>query len=206
VPSGGPTPIPGTNVGAGTGSIGGVLLEGFYMNCPSSSGAWWWDHLQAQATTWARAGFTAVWIPCALKGASGGVSTGYDPFDDYDLGSKDQRGTIPTHYGTRQGLERLCAVLHANGLQVYEDIVDTHRDGDPGNFSYRYVDALGNPGGGRFPKSAGYFFSQRAHGHDDPRPGRHARRPVDHADDGPPLDDGPGRDVVLFRLRYETVR
>ena len=135
------------------------MMEGFYIDCPSGGSYQdWWDHLSAQANTLALDGFSALWIPCALKGASGGYSSGYDPFDDYDLGDKNQMGTIPTHYGTRQQLERTCAMLHANGIQVYEDIVDTHRNGDSGNYSFQYINAYGTANTGRFAKGPSDFY------------------------------------------------
>src|SRR5690242_4617722 len=73
-----------------------VLIQGFYWDVPSPSAGngsadWWWDHLAARANALRQAGFTGVWIPPVLKGASGGYSVGYDPFDDYDLGSKLQK-------------------------------------------------------------------------------------------------------------------
>lgn len=141
-----------------TGSQAGVLLQGFYWDVPSpaagnSSAPWWWDHLGGQANALASAGFSAVWIPPVLKGAAGGYSDGYDPFDDYDIGSKNQEGTITTRYGTRQKLEKCCAMMRANGLDIYCDIVDNHRDGDPGNYQFSYIDAYGNAGLGRFGKS-----------------------------------------------------
>ncbi len=139
-------------------SQAGVLLQGFYWDVPSpaagtSSAPWWWDHLGAQANALKLSGFSAVWIPPVLKGAAGGYSDGYDPFDDYDIGSKSQMGTIPTRYGTREQLEKCCAMLRANSLSIYCDIVDNHRDGDPGNYQFSYVDAYGNSGLGRFGKS-----------------------------------------------------
>ena len=136
----------------------GVMMEGFYLNCPSNGSYQdWWDHLAGQTNTFALDGFTAIWIPCALKGASGGYSSGYDPFDDYDLGDKNQMSTVPTHYGTRQQLENCCAMMHANGLQIYEDIVDTHRDG--GSYqAYSYINSYGTASAGRFPKSATDFY------------------------------------------------
>src|SRR5271166_2766510 len=87
----------------------GVLLHAFFrpgdkgVPCPADGdlGAdWWWDHLAKQAHAIRQAGFSAVWLPLVWKGASGIQSIGYDPFDDYDLGAKDQRGTLPTRYGT----------------------------------------------------------------------------------------------------------
>lgn len=134
-----------------------VLLQGFYWDVPSpaagnSSAPWWWDKTGSQANAYRLAGFTGVWIPPVLKGASGGYSDGYDPFDDYDMGSKNQMGTITTRYGTREQLQKCCAMLRANGLEVYADIVDNHRNGDPGNYSFGYLDAYGNANAGRFGK------------------------------------------------------
>lgn len=134
-----------------------VLLQGFYWDVPSPAAGqedapWWWDRLAEQAHELRAAGFTAVWIPPVLKSHSGGYSVGYDPFDDYDLGSKLQMGTLPTRYGTREQLQRACAVMRANGFSIYADLVQNHRNGDDGNFRFVYKDAYGNPAGGRFPK------------------------------------------------------
>ena len=130
----------------------GVLLEGFFFGLNSGPGNFWWDHLASQIHAFATSGFTAIWLPPPLKGSSGGFSNGYDPFDDYDLGSKDQKGTIPTHYGTREALQRCAAMMRANGIDIYIDLVENQRDGDDGQFNFRYQDAFGKPGGGRFPK------------------------------------------------------
>jgi alpha-amylase len=43
--------------------------------------------------------------------------------------------------------------LRANGLDIYLDITDHHRDGDRQPFVFRYVDTLGQPGKGRFLKN-----------------------------------------------------
>jgi alpha-amylase len=153
----------------------GVLLQAFYRRgtrgvpCPLDGDhgtPFWWDHVAAQAHFLREAGFTAVWLPPPLKGNSGVASVGYDPFDDYDLGSKNQKGNVATRYGTREQLARCVAMLRANGLDVYVDIVENHRDGDtgPGEAVFRYADANGHVGdprhedkGGRFPKDPGCF-------------------------------------------------
>ena len=146
----------------------GVLLQGFYFGpgrvagvpSPSDGDAkipFWWDHLAAQAQALAKAGFTAIWLPPPLKGASGPFSSGYDLFDDYDLGSKNQKGTIPTRYGSREQLQRCAAMFRANGIDVYVDLVENQRDGDDGQFNFKYSDALGVAAGGRFSKGPGDF-------------------------------------------------
>src|SRR5271163_2483536 len=150
------------------GWIMGVLLQAFFrpgdngVPCPADGdlGAdWWWDHLAKQAHALRRAGFTAVWLPPVWKGASGIHSVGYDPFDDYDLGSKDQRGTLPTRYGTREQLARCVAMMRANDLDVCVDLVEQHRNGGigPEGKTFHYVDADGRVGGGRFPKRSSNF-------------------------------------------------
>ena len=141
----------------------GVLLQGFFFGPGRVRGVpspldgdhttpFWWDHLATQANAFRRAGFTAIWLPPPLKGASGSFSSGYDVFDDYDLGSKHEKGTVSTRYGTREQLERCVAIMRANGLDVYVDLVENHRDGDDGHFHFEYVDAFGRPGKGRFSK------------------------------------------------------
>jgi len=139
----------------------GVLLQGYFVNVPAPTPEhpdvdFWWDHIAKQAKALREAGFTAVWLPPVCKGASGASSVGFDPFDDYDLGSKNQRGTISTRYGSREKLERCVAILRANGLDVYIDLVENHRDGGD-HKKYRYVDADGKPDGGRFAKNPGDF-------------------------------------------------
>jgi alpha-amylase len=116
-----------------------VLLQGFFFGVESASATDWWDHLAGQAQDLRKAGFSAIWLPPPYKGASGGVSNGYDPFDDYDLGSKDQRVTVPTHYGTREQLQRCAAMMRANGIDVYVDLVENQRDGDDHHFNFVYA-------------------------------------------------------------------
>jgi hypothetical protein len=74
-------------------------------------------------------GVTDVWLPPAYKGASGTQSVGYDTYDLFDLGEFDQKGTVPTKYGTRAALEAACAALREHGLRVIHDVVFDHKMG-----------------------------------------------------------------------------
>jgi Glycosidases len=130
----------------------GVMLQAFHWDAVSGQGPSWWMQLASQSQELSDAGFTSLWIPPVLKGASGGYSRGYDPFDDYDLGSKDQRGTIPTHWGSRWELQRMVAQARANGMQVIIDLNVSHRAGDSGDKKYLYKNAFGQDGKGRFQK------------------------------------------------------
>src|SRR5258705_7527278 len=110
----------------------GVLLQGFFFGPGRIAGVpspldgdyaipFGWDHLATQANALRHAGFTAVWLPPPQKGASGWFSSGYGFFDDYDLGDKNQKGTMPTRYGTREQLQRCAAMMRANGIDIYVD-------------------------------------------------------------------------------------
>jgi len=114
---------------------------------------WWWDHLASQGAAIRRAGYTAVLLPPALKTNAGAFpgADGYGVFDDYDLGNKNQFFSVPTRFGNRERLQRCAAIMRANGLDVYLDIVSHQRDGG-NNFNYRYPGADGKVGVGRFPK------------------------------------------------------
>lgn len=143
----------------------GVLLQAFFQQNdkgPPSPGdgdagsEWWWDYIAGQAHALQQAGFSAIWLPPVTKGASGTESIGYDVFDDYDLGAKNQKGTVPTRYGSREQLQRCAAILRANGIDIYLDIVNHQRDGG-NDFVYTYPGADGTAGAGRFPKCADDF-------------------------------------------------
>jgi alpha-amylase len=142
----------------------GVLLQAFYqigtngVPLPPDGGMTtsWWNHLAGQANAFRQSGFTAIWLPPAMKGGSGKASIGYDVFDDYDIGSKLQKNTNQTRYGSREELTRCVAMMRANGLDVYADLVENQRSGGtgPGGFTFRYAGANGVEGKGRFPKDA----------------------------------------------------
>jgi alpha-amylase len=114
---------------------------------------WWWDHLASQAAAFRAAGFTAILLPPVLKtqsGASPGAD-GYSVFDDYDLGNKNQFFTKPTRFGTRERLQRCTAIMRANRLDIYLDIVMHQWDGG-NDFTYSYPGANSHGGPGRLPK------------------------------------------------------
>jgi glycosidase len=85
-----------------------------------------WNEITAKMPELAEAGYDSIWIPPPTKG-SGGLSVGYDLFDPFDLGSKDQEGTVATFYGTEADLLRLVETAHRFGIRVYLDNVMNHR-------------------------------------------------------------------------------
>ena len=81
-----------------------------------------WNEIAAKMPELAEAGYDSIWIPPPTK-AGGGLSVGYDLFDPFDLGSKDQRGSVSTRYGTEADLIRMIETAHRFGLRVYLDNV-----------------------------------------------------------------------------------
>ncbi len=88
-----------------------------------------WKEIERRIPEVAEAGYTALWLPPPAKGSSGAYSVGYDPFDRFDLGDKDQSGSLPTRYGTKADLLRMIEVAHRFGLRVYLDNVMAHNAG-----------------------------------------------------------------------------
>jgi alpha-amylase len=99
--------------------------------------AFWWDYynnnyherwanyLTELAPRLKAMGVDAVWIPPSSKNRSSGY-VGYAPFDHYDLGDKFQKGNTRTRLGTKDELLRMIAVMHANGIEVIQDVVLNH--------------------------------------------------------------------------------
>lgn len=95
----------------------------------SPDGGKLWPEVADRAESLAAMGITDVWLPPATKGAAGGYSVGYDTYDLFDLGEFDQKGSLPTKYGDRAGLEAAAAALKAQGIGVILDVVFNHKIG-----------------------------------------------------------------------------
>src|SRR5436190_14118224 len=85
-----------------------------------------YDELITKMPEIAEAGYTSLWLPPPTNGGSV-FSVGYDVFDPFDLGDKDQRGTVRTRYGTKAQLLRAVEIAHRFGLRVYFDNIMNHR-------------------------------------------------------------------------------
>jgi alpha-amylase len=131
--------------------VSGVMLQGWYWDQPTTTDRDndWWGHLSELTPQLREMGFTAILMPPPCKAAGGGFSSGYDIYDFYDLGSQDQRGTIPTKWGWKENMLSFISTAHANGIDVYADIVPNHRSGG-GDGGYRYDSLAGSETTGRF--------------------------------------------------------
>src|ERR1700748_3982830 len=76
--------IKNTSPFAAPGPGRGALMQAFYWNTPT--GTSWWGTVNGKIAAWDAAGISAIWLPPATKGQSGGSSMGYDPFDYFDFG------------------------------------------------------------------------------------------------------------------------
>lgn len=113
----------------------GVMMQAFYWDCPRRDGLefQWWNAVRAKVPALAQTGFTSLWLPPVHKAANlGGPSMGYDPYDYYDLGEYDQKGSIPTWFGTKQDLLALIETAHAHGISLIADMVINHNSGADG--------------------------------------------------------------------------
>lgn len=107
-----------------------LIFQDFYWDVVVPDGHTdWWTYTTEQLPALAKAGVTAVWIPDPVKGGVGKSDMGYGPYDYYDLGSKDQKGSVATRFGTKEEFLRFVAVAHANGIRVYSDAVMNQANG-----------------------------------------------------------------------------
>jgi len=104
-----------------------TLLQFFHWYYPE--GGHLWRELTERAEALAQMGVTDVWLPPAAKGAGGAASVGYDTYDLFDLGEFDQKGSVPTRYGTREQLQQAITAARNAGLGVIHDAVLNHKMG-----------------------------------------------------------------------------
>lgn len=85
-----------------------------------------WRDMADKIPELAEAGYSSLWLPPPTKG-SGGLSVGYDLWDPFDIGGRNQRSTVATRYGTEAELLNLVEVAHRFGIRVYFDNIMNHR-------------------------------------------------------------------------------
>ncbi len=143
----------------------GVMMQGFYWDCyhKENLAEKWWDHVKSKVPSLKAAGFTGLWLPPAQK-SDNRLGMGYDPCDYFDLGEFNQRGGIPTGFGTRQQLVDLIQECHNHQMQVYADVVFNHCGGgdlepnpDTGGSDYTHF----APASGKFPRNYCCFNQSR---------------------------------------------
>jgi len=104
-----------------------TIMQYFEWYLPSDSTLW--NKLTKDAKHLENIGITHVWLPPAYKGAGGVNDVGYGVYDLYDLGEFNQKGSIPTKYGTKDEYVDAIKILRENNLKVLADIVLNHKMG-----------------------------------------------------------------------------
>lgn len=121
----------------------GLLVQYFTANTTDSQNLW--KKAAEDAAALKKMGATAVWFPPATKGAQGKEDMGYAPYDLYDLGEFDQKGSVGTRYGTKEEYLAAIKAMKAEGINVYADVAVRQKLG---------ADKIENRG---FRKSSAYF-------------------------------------------------
>ncbi len=103
------------------------LIQYFEWYLPSDSNLW--NKVAKNASHLANLGINYIWLPPAYKGAAGKDDVGYGVYDLYDLGEFDQKGSIPTKYGTKDEYLNAIKVLKENNIKVLADVVLNHKLG-----------------------------------------------------------------------------
>mgnify|MGYP003393935833 CR=1 FL=1 len=143
----------------------GVIMQAFSWDCPPFEHREyaWWPYGQSQVPALRHAGFTALWLPPVSKAANiGGASMGYDPYDYYDLGDLEQKGRVPTWFGSKDALLDLLHVAHQHQMDVYAGLVLNHNNGgdatevNPLDQATRW--ARFTPKSGKFPRTWEDFY------------------------------------------------
>jgi alpha-amylase len=118
-----------------------VVLQGYWWDYWNNNyPAGWANYLTELAPRLKSLGIDAVWIPPSIKNNGGIGSVGFAAFDNYDLGDKYQKETTKTRLGNKDELLRLIAVLHANGIEVIQDVVPNHLIGAGDNITDAGID------------------------------------------------------------------
>ncbi len=104
-----------------------TMIQFFEWYLPSDSTLW--NRVSKEAGHLSNLGVNYVWLPPAYKGSSGVFDVGYGVYDLYDLGEFDQKGSIPTKYGTKDEYLEAIKVLKENNLKVIADVVLNHKLG-----------------------------------------------------------------------------
>jgi len=143
-----------------------VLMQAFYWDAPSKENkrGEWWNFIAEMVPRLAASGINNLWLPPFSKCASSD-SNGYDPYDFFDLGDFDQKGSTKTLYGNRAELERLIQIMRKHNMGAIADLVINHNSGadeeetNPLDGAKRWTKFM--PKSGKFPRDWNCFHPSR---------------------------------------------
>ncbi|MGB3613937.1 MAG: alpha-amylase, partial [Elainellaceae cyanobacterium] len=108
-------------------AMNGVMMQYFHWYLPADGNLW--NELSDRAQKLADIGVTSLWLPPAYKAVGGDQDVGYGVYDIYDLGEFDQKGSVPTKYGTKDDYVAAIEAAKSVGIRVYADVVLNHMMG-----------------------------------------------------------------------------
>jgi alpha-amylase len=143
-----------------------VMMQAFYWDCAvkEEKRGEWWNNVTEKIPQLSASGFDALWLPPISKAADP-TSVGYDPYDYFDLGDFDQKGSVKTVYGNRAELEKLIKTIHEHKMGAIADMVINHNSGadeeetNPLDGQKRWTKF--NPKSGKFPRDWNCFHPSR---------------------------------------------
>ena len=104
-----------------------TIMQYFEWYLPNDASLW--KKVAQEAQKLGELGITSLWLPPAYKSSEGINGVGYAVYDLYDLGEFDQKGSIPTKYGTKDEYLAAIEALHKYNVKVYADTVLNHKFG-----------------------------------------------------------------------------
>ncbi|CAI7627448.1 unnamed protein product [Penicillium bialowiezense] len=103
-----------------------LIFQTFEWHVPADRSHW--RRLRDALPGYKALGVDQIWIPPGCKGMDA-HGNGYDIYDLYDLGEFDQKGAVPTKWGTKQELEDLMLQAEILEIRVIWDAVLNHKAG-----------------------------------------------------------------------------
>ena len=156
-----PTPPPTSEV---TGPSPEVMMQAFYWDV--TPGGVWWDNLNAKLDAWKAAGINGLWLPVISKGESGPFSMGYDPYDYFDFGQYNQKGTTETRFGSYTELKSLLGNAKSKGFKLIADVILNHNSGgdlEANPIAGKSTYTRFNPLSGKFIRNYEHFHPSAVH-------------------------------------------
>ncbi|TDZ37053.1 Glucan 1,4-alpha-maltohexaosidase [Colletotrichum spinosum] len=101
-----------------------VQLQAFEWNLPADHAHW--KRLRRALPALRAVGVSSLWLPPGSK-AKDPESNGYDIYDAWDLGEFDQKGSVPTKWGTKGDLVALAGEAGKLNVGLVWDAIHNHR-------------------------------------------------------------------------------
>ncbi|KAL4861020.1 hypothetical protein BDV12DRAFT_208459 [Aspergillus spectabilis] len=103
-----------------------LMFQAFEWHVPADQAHW--RRLHRALPSLKIIGVDNIWIPPGCK-ATSPSGNGYDIYDLYDLGEFDQKGSVPTKWGSKEELQNFVSGAQELGIGVYWDAVLNHKAG-----------------------------------------------------------------------------